>query len=146
MDHCTAGVARRSPAAWCPHKPVLGRGGQRVLRRGSRVSGGRRQAAGAAAELPLTRGTNCVARRARRARPPCAQVYANCYPKMWPRIFSFHELWHVFVVIGSACSYALGCSLLIRDAGAGAGVSPFNDGSLTASDQGQAPPDGDDYV
>lgn len=43
-----------------------------------------------------------------------AYCYAHATPKLWPRVFGFHELWHLLVVVGSACSYAVNCSLLQR--------------------------------
>ena len=45
-----------------------------------------------------------------------SQIYANSVPKLWPRVFGFHELWHLLVVVGSVCSYATNCSLLMRRA------------------------------
>ena len=39
-------------------------------------------------------------------------VYALKWPKH--RTFGFHELWHLLVVIGSAASWAVNCSLLQR--------------------------------
>mmetsp|Transcript_8405 Transcript_8405/g.12551 ORF Transcript_8405/g.12551 Transcript_8405/m.12551 type:complete len:294 (+) Transcript_8405:334-1215(+) len=43
-----------------------------------------------------------------------SQIYANATPKLWPSTFGFHELWHLLVVIGSAASWAVNCSLLQR--------------------------------
>ena len=43
-----------------------------------------------------------------------SQIYSHATPKLWPRIFGFHELWHVLVVIGAACTYLVNCSLLMR--------------------------------
>lgn len=34
-------------------------------------------------------------------------VYASKRPKLWPGKFSSHELWHVFVVAGAACHFAV---------------------------------------
>lgn len=34
-------------------------------------------------------------------------VYASKRPKLWPGKFSFHELWHVFVLVGAACHFAM---------------------------------------
>jgi hemolysin III len=33
--------------------------------------------------------------------------YATKWPKMWPGVFSSHELWHLFVLAGSACHFAV---------------------------------------
>ena len=35
-----------------------------------------------------------------------ALVYAKKWPDPWPPIFGFHEIWHLFVLAGSACHYA----------------------------------------
>ena len=43
-----------------------------------------------------------------------SQIYANATPKLWQRTFGFHELWHLLVVVGSACSYLVNNSLLLR--------------------------------
>ena len=43
-----------------------------------------------------------------------SQVYAHATPKLWIRVFGFHELWHLLVIIGSASSYIVNCSLLKR--------------------------------
>ena len=32
-------------------------------------------------------------------------VYASKRPKLWPGKFSFHELWHVFVLVGAVCHF-----------------------------------------
>ena len=34
-------------------------------------------------------------------------VYASKRPILWPGKFSFHELWHVFVLVGAACHFAV---------------------------------------
>jgi len=34
-------------------------------------------------------------------------VYATKRPRLWPRVFSYHEVFHVFVVAGSATHYAM---------------------------------------
>jgi hemolysin III len=34
-------------------------------------------------------------------------VYASKRPKLWPGKFSSHELWHVFVVAGAVCHFAV---------------------------------------
>jgi hemolysin III len=36
-----------------------------------------------------------------------AVIYATDRPHLWPGRFSAHDLWHVFVLGGSACHYAL---------------------------------------
>ena len=46
-----------------------------------------------------------------------SQIYNNKVPKLWEHVFGFNELWHLLVVVGSACSYATNCSLLMRRAG-----------------------------
>ena len=43
-----------------------------------------------------------------------SQIYTHATPKLWQRTFGFHELWHLLVVIGSICSYAVNNSLLMR--------------------------------
>jgi hemolysin III len=43
-----------------------------------------------------------------------SQIYAHATPRLWPRVFGFHELWHLLVVVGSACSFACCCSVLAR--------------------------------
>ena len=35
-----------------------------------------------------------------------ALVYATKRPDPWPRVFGFHEIWHLFVLAGSALHYA----------------------------------------
>ncbi|MDR3688427.1 MAG: hemolysin III family protein [Fimbriimonas sp.] len=34
-------------------------------------------------------------------------IYATNRPKLWPGIFGAHDLWHLFVLGGSACHYVL---------------------------------------
>jgi len=34
-------------------------------------------------------------------------VYAADWPSLWPGRFSAHDLWHVFVLAGSACHFVL---------------------------------------
>lgn len=34
-----------------------------------------------------------------------AVLYATKWPKLWPGVFGFHEVWHLFVMAGSACHY-----------------------------------------
>jgi hemolysin III len=34
-------------------------------------------------------------------------VYATDRPRLWPGIFEAHDLWHVFVLAGSACHFVL---------------------------------------
>ena len=34
-----------------------------------------------------------------------AIVYGLRRPNPWPGVFGFHELWHLFVVVGSACHF-----------------------------------------
>jgi hemolysin III len=34
-------------------------------------------------------------------------AYATKRPRLWPRVFSYHEVFHVFVVAGSAAHYAM---------------------------------------
>lgn len=36
-----------------------------------------------------------------------AVVFALQRPRLWPGVFSWHELWHVFVLGGSACHFVL---------------------------------------
>jgi hemolysin III len=36
-----------------------------------------------------------------------ALVYARCWPDPSPRIFGYHELFHVFVVVGTALHFSL---------------------------------------
>jgi hemolysin III len=33
-------------------------------------------------------------------------ILASGRPRLWPGVFSFHEVWHVFVLAGSACHFA----------------------------------------
>ncbi len=41
-----------------------------------------------------------------------ALVYAKKRPDPWPPVFGFHEIWHLFVLGGSACHYAAVLSLV----------------------------------
>ncbi len=34
-------------------------------------------------------------------------LYATRRPRLWPRVFSYHEVFHIFVVAGSAVHYAM---------------------------------------
>ena len=34
-----------------------------------------------------------------------AIVYGLRRPNPWPGVFGFHELWHLFVLVGSACHF-----------------------------------------
>jgi hemolysin III len=34
-------------------------------------------------------------------------AYATKRPRLWPHVFSYHEVFHVFVVAGSAAHYAM---------------------------------------
>lgn len=43
-----------------------------------------------------------------------SQCYATASPRLWPPVFSFHELWHLCVLVGVAAHYALCCSVLLR--------------------------------
>lgn len=36
-----------------------------------------------------------------------ALVYARKRPDPWPRVFGYHEIWHLFVLAGSVCHYVL---------------------------------------
>lgn len=36
-----------------------------------------------------------------------AVIYATKRPDPWPGVFGFHEVWHLFVIAGAACHYAL---------------------------------------
>jgi hemolysin III len=36
-----------------------------------------------------------------------AVIYGTKRPDPWPGVFGFHEVWHVFVIAGAACHYAL---------------------------------------
>lgn len=49
-----------------------------------------------------------------------SMIYANAKPKLWQSVFGFHELWHLLVVVGTACSYGVNTSLLLRRAGVAA--------------------------
>ena len=34
-----------------------------------------------------------------------AVLYATKWPKLWPGVFSFHEVWHLFVMAGTICHF-----------------------------------------
>ncbi len=34
-------------------------------------------------------------------------LYVTQRPRLWPRVFSYHEVFHLFVVAGSAAHYAM---------------------------------------
>jgi len=34
-----------------------------------------------------------------------AILYATKWPRLWPGVFSFHEVWHLFVMAGSLCHF-----------------------------------------
>jgi hemolysin III len=34
-------------------------------------------------------------------------LFVTRRPRLWPRVFSYHEVFHVFVVAGSAVHYAM---------------------------------------
>jgi hemolysin III len=34
-------------------------------------------------------------------------IYATQRSRLWPRAFGAHELWHLFVLVGSACHFVL---------------------------------------
>jgi hemolysin III len=34
-------------------------------------------------------------------------IFATERPRLWPGVFSAHELWHVFVLAGSACHFVM---------------------------------------
>ena len=36
-----------------------------------------------------------------------AVIYALKRPDPWPKVFGYHELWHLFVLAGSTCHYVL---------------------------------------
>jgi hemolysin III len=36
-----------------------------------------------------------------------AVLLASKRPRLWPGVFSFHELWHVFVLAGSGCHFGM---------------------------------------
>lgn len=36
-----------------------------------------------------------------------AIVYARKWPDPFPRVFGYHELWHLFVLAGSACHFVM---------------------------------------
>jgi hemolysin III len=41
-------------------------------------------------------------------------AYATKRPRLWPHVFSYHEVFHVFVVAGSAAHYAMTFSYVAR--------------------------------
>jgi hemolysin III len=41
-----------------------------------------------------------------------AALLASERPRLWPGKFSFHELWHVFVLGGSACHFVVMCAFV----------------------------------
>ena len=43
-----------------------------------------------------------------------SQIYAYAAPKLWPRSFGFHELWHLLVTVASFCTYRTNCSVIQR--------------------------------
>lgn len=43
-----------------------------------------------------------------------SQVYAHRWPNPWPESFGYHEIWHALIVIASACTYYVNCSVLKR--------------------------------
>jgi len=43
-----------------------------------------------------------------------SQCYTFGYPRLWPDVFGYHELWHLLVVIASYCTWSMNCSLLQR--------------------------------
>lgn len=43
-----------------------------------------------------------------------AVVFLTERPRLWPRVFSFHELFHVLVVAGSGAYYALAAGFIAR--------------------------------
>jgi len=36
-----------------------------------------------------------------------AAVFVTRRPRLWPGVFSFHELFHLLLVVASGCPYAL---------------------------------------
>ncbi len=36
-----------------------------------------------------------------------AVVYVTRWPDLWPGAFGFHEVWHIFVILGCLCHFAL---------------------------------------
>lgn len=38
--------------------------------------------------------------------------YASKRPRLWPGVFGFHELWHLFVMAGTACHFGMMGALL----------------------------------
>lgn len=45
-----------------------------------------------------------------------SQVYAYATPQLWPATFGFHELWHLLVVLATACTWSANNSVLARAA------------------------------
>ena len=43
-------------------------------------------------------------------------VYATDKPNLWPGRFTAHDLWHVFVLAGSACHFVLMCVFVVNAA------------------------------
>jgi hemolysin III len=43
-------------------------------------------------------------------------VYATDKPNLWPGRFTAHDLWHVFVLAGSACHFVLMCVFVVHAA------------------------------
>lgn len=43
-----------------------------------------------------------------------SQLYASAAPALWPATFGFHELWHLLIVVASACTYLVNCSVIRR--------------------------------
>ena len=48
------------------------------------------------------------------ALPAGVAAFSDAGPALWPATFGFHELWHLLVVIASACTYACNCSIISR--------------------------------
>jgi hemolysin III len=36
-----------------------------------------------------------------------AAMFANAWPRLWPTVFGYHEVWHVMVVAGGVCHYVV---------------------------------------
>lgn len=45
-----------------------------------------------------------------------AAVYARKWPDPWPATFGFHEIWHLFVLVGSALHYVAVLTMLLAAA------------------------------
>ena len=43
-----------------------------------------------------------------------SQVYANQWPSPSPKVFGYHEIWHLFIVLAASCSYYINASVLMR--------------------------------